>query len=260
MTLPTTNIELLTHRWNPITGCSGEDCSCRDTCWAARPFRGHKPDMSVAFHPEVLGDVVKRKEPAAIGGCWGGDMWDQSVKPEWRREVWNAVDHIGSDLHTFLFLTKHPERIQHNEIPDFPNIWLGVSVTNWRDWWRVARINKRQIGCEHVHRYVMIEPVIDTLFSHTCNEEDVLFILKHSGIEFAAIGAETPLKGSRTKVEWLLQATQICHNAGIQMMLKNNVEPYYDHMYQGGGADRWLGKWFYSTRPIPWQLPERSEG
>jgi hypothetical protein len=58
MPLSKSNIETLTHRWNPVTGCSGTGCSCKEHCWAARPFRGHTPDMTVQFHPEKVHDPI----------------------------------------------------------------------------------------------------------------------------------------------------------------------------------------------------------
>lgn len=261
MTLSKSNIETLTHRWNPVTGCSGTGCSCKDHCWAARPFRGHTPDMTVQFHPEKIYDAMKHRRPAVIGVCWGGDLWDAEVQNKWRQDVMAAMSTSSSVKHQYLLLTKQPQRIYRGVIPDLPNIWLGTSVTGASDWWRVPRIGHKQIGSTNVRRYVFLEPIIGSLVSDRYNKRDVLHILKESNVEWAAIGALTG-KGASTKPEWVQQAIDLCHEAGIQMMLKRNVRP----LLKGGEVRSPLsgmpmtdafdiGYWWYlDTRPIPFEV------
>jgi len=150
-----TNIEYLTHSWNPIAmRCTPVSEGCAN-CWhlamanrlAKNPvipkdrrkaYAGGKP---VLIESEIDAPL-KRKKPAIIGVNFMGDLFHPDVSDEMIDAVFSVMaQDICSPLHglntptrhTYLVLTKRPERILEGH-PEFferwPNIWLGVTCEN----------------------------------------------------------------------------------------------------------------------------------
>ncbi len=100
--------------WNPLTGCSRVNASCRPHCWAlamARRF-GKTPDERAFVplcHPERM--KLPKKSTAAIFANWFADWGCDGFSCEQREEIMRFVmDHYW---HTFLLLSKEPAVISH---------------------------------------------------------------------------------------------------------------------------------------------------
>lgn len=138
-----TKIEWATDTWNPITGCTKISEACQN-CYAERmskrlagrcgypegePFR-------VTLHPDKLDQPMRWKKPRMIFVCSMGDLFHEDVPFEYISQVfdvmcswrwpnkeaeWSGDASLLEDPgHTFMVLTKRPERI-----PEWLS-WLGL--------------------------------------------------------------------------------------------------------------------------------------
>ncbi len=142
--------------WNPVTGCNGPDNQgpC-DYCYAARMAKrlagraGYPADepFRPTLHPDRLDQPLKWRKPSRIFVVSMGDLFGDAVPTEY---IWRVFHTMWcASYHTFLVLTKRPERMQrllsyegllesaeHSKLrrmSPLPNLWLGVSITNQAD-------------------------------------------------------------------------------------------------------------------------------
>jgi len=143
----TTKIEWATETWNPITGCTPISEGCAH-CYAKRMATrlkgryGYPEDdpFQVTFHPDRLAQPLKWKKSKRIFVCSMGDLFHEDVKDTQINAVFEIMADNPSVLHkapqhTYLILTKRPERILKGRIENFkkwPNVWLGVTCENQR--------------------------------------------------------------------------------------------------------------------------------
>ncbi len=131
-----TEIEWCDATWNPWYGCRKVSPGCA-RCYAERDMtRYGKPFGEVTRAKTTFRDPLKWKDPLKIFACSWSDWFIKEADP-WRDEAWEIIRQTPQ--HTYLILTKRPERILHRgpalqwwlpwkpwETP-WPNVWLGVS-------------------------------------------------------------------------------------------------------------------------------------
>ena len=125
-----TKIPRATHSWNPVTGCEKVSSGCQN-CYAwtwAQRFKGGK--FPVEFHSDKLKEPHKIKNPARIFVNSMSDLFHEDVK---RYQIGLILQTVQDcPHHTFMVLTKRPERFQEvfcNVLPP-ANLWLGVTAEN----------------------------------------------------------------------------------------------------------------------------------
>lgn len=177
-----TKIEWCTETWNPITGCSPIS-EGGEHCYAARMVKrlagrcGYDKDepFKVTWHEDQLAKPYFWKKPRMIFVCSMGDLFHEDVPDEWVAKVFQVM--VSSPRHTFLILTKRPERmkkfilgkisvpnadffIKWEGVPKsdiFKNIWLGVTAENQQ------RADERipvLLETPAAKRFVSIEPML----------------------------------------------------------------------------------------------------
>jgi protein gp37 len=137
------NIEWTDVVWNSITGCTPVSEGCRN-CYAAKfakrlAGRYGYPEVEpfrVTSHPDKLDEPLKWRKPRRVFVNSMGDLFHDDVDSEFLVKVFDVM--VKAEQHTFLILTKRPERMRFlfqkngplisNE--PVPNIWLGVSAEN----------------------------------------------------------------------------------------------------------------------------------
>lgn len=150
------------YTWSPTTGCSPASAGCAN-CWArAYHVRYRGRDFGVKLHPEKLDEPLRLRKPSTIGVCLMGDLFHDDVPVEFIRRVVGVMAHESSEPHTFLLLTKRPERAREalaKCFTDWPlgNAWLGVSVEDQRT--ADERIPVL-LDTPAAHRWVSLEPQI----------------------------------------------------------------------------------------------------
>lgn len=207
-----TKIEYCNYTWNPITGCRG-GCFY---CYARAMFHRFKKSFEPTFHPERLQEVYDLKKPSLIFAGSVTDFWGKEIKARWRQKVWTAM--ADNPQHTFLILTKCPDRIPLGEIiPD--NVWVGVSITNDRELVRARElVQQTDISTNNWrHRFISFEPLM-------C---DIVFIETDLLTEFhwAIVGAMTGPNRNfhRPRKQWIDNIVNQFRGQGIPVFIKNNA-------------------------------------
>lgn len=180
-----TKIEWADATWNPVTGCTKVSAGCHH-CYAeafAERFRGmpghpYEQGFDLRLWPERLGIPLRWTKPRRIFVNSMSDLFHSGVPDAFIVSVFGVM--AGARQHTFLILTKRPQRMRRllNDEPfleqigvlgrpdplsrdqrpgptswPLPNVWLGVSVESqdvaWRiDWLARTPATVRFLSCE----------------------------------------------------------------------------------------------------------------
>ncbi len=172
-----TNIEYLDYTWNPIAmrctpvseGCA--HCWHLDTCERLRmnpkikkaeaeAYAGHEAPL---MKYDELQKPLRKRGSLRIGVQFMGDLFYEGIDFGMIHAVFDMM--WKSFQHTFLVLTKRPERMFEfmtqqnikrmygNEWP-LPNVWLGVTVESDKYLWRIGELLKIPAAV----RWVSYEP------------------------------------------------------------------------------------------------------
>ena len=218
-----TRIEWAEKSWNITTGCSPVSEGCQN-CYAKRMANrlrgryGYPADdpFRVTFHPERLKEPLRWQKPSRIFVVSMGDLFHEDVP-------WKDIDTIfwiiyQCKQHTFLILTKRPERMLYYMTPNpnnigtddppfwpLPNVWLGVTIESPEYLWRADVL--RQIPA--AKRFISYEPALEPL-----GEVDL------TGIDWIICGSESGPKRRPAKVEWIRDLKDQCVDASVPFFLK----------------------------------------
>ena len=168
----TTTIEWAEKTWNPVTGCSPISEGC-ENCYAKRMAQrlrgrcGYPEDdpFKVTRHDNRLLQPLKLRKPSRIFVCSMGDLFHEDVPNDYIDQVFGVMTHVSVEHHTFLILTKRPERMRRYisslDCQDWGlprgNIWLGVTAENQ------ARADERipiLLQIPAAVRFVSVEPML----------------------------------------------------------------------------------------------------
>ena len=237
----TTKIEWCDKTWSPVTGCTPISEGCTH-CWAKRMVNrlkgryGYPKDdpFKVTFHPDRLEEPLHWKKPSRLFVCSIGDIFHDDVDGFWLSEIWSIIER--SYWHTFLILTKRPERWKQltPQLPVYKNLWLGVSISTNKDLWMVE--NLLQIPA--VKRFVSVEPILGEITLHAIKEKEDLWhdvlrgetikgkingfasVSKGVKLDWVICGCESGLKRRKTEIDWIRNLRDQCSNAAVPFFLK----------------------------------------
>ena len=213
-----TNIEWTDYVFNPIKGLCPVDCKLPDGksyCYARKIYKRFTPQWrgwSGSGEPFVLADefvqLDKLKKPSKIFVCSTFELFHPSVKKHihW---VFNAIE--KNPQHTFQILTKFPRNIDR-PMPD--NVWLGTTVTNQGELYRITQMEKIKAK----RRFVSFEPLLDFI-----NWDG--FRLEFSPLDWMIVGQLTGHgKKHEPKKYWINQIKFYAGYYGIPLFMKNNLK------------------------------------
>lgn len=257
-----TAIEYLDYTWNPLAmRCTPVSDGC-EHCWhlrmadrlCANPKIGNAEAESYAGHdaPLVRWKALKKpitaKMPGRIGVQFMGDLFHMGVDFGMVHEVFDVM--WQSPQHTFLVLTKRPERmfefmtqknIQNmygNEWP-LKNVWLGVTTENQ------ARADERipiLLQIPAAKRWISIEPMLGPVNITPClggNCKDCGYTLKQCRdakvvgyiaccpdcrhdpcLDWVVLGGETGPGARPMHPDWVRSVRDQCQAAGVPFFFK----------------------------------------
>lgn len=196
----------------------------------------HDP-FEPTFHVDKLYEPCKLNplHSERIFVCSMGDMFSEGVMSPWVDRVLGVI--ANTQAHKFLILTKRPDRINEliqdstlvNNSPQlFRNLWVGVTVNNWYDVWRIDALGKVNLP-ETVHRFVSFEPLHD-LFSVDAEwrSHRLCGLMLEHKIEWLIMGAETGPDSSAHKPPKgdIMTLANMAKENGLPLFMKDNIRPY----------------------------------
>ncbi|MEN6572066.1 MAG: phage Gp37/Gp68 family protein [Anaerolineaceae bacterium] len=132
-----TKIEWADRVWNPVVGCTPVSAGCAH-CYAKRiydRFYQDKPFSKVQLHRERLFQPLHWKNPGRVFVNSMSDLFHPDVPFSYIDDVFGVM--TGCPKHTFMVLTKRPERMlewsKQYYLPGASgseNVWLGVTAEN----------------------------------------------------------------------------------------------------------------------------------
>ena len=236
-----TKIEWADRVWNPTVGCTPVSAGCAH-CYAKRMydrFFQSKPFSEVQLHPIRLVDPQKWKVPARVFVNSMSDLFHEDVRFSYVEMVFVAMS--KSPRHTFMVLTKRPERMneyfednrRRNIEVVLDNVWLGVSVEDQKT--ADERIPlllqtppaKRFVSVEPMLGAVDLEPFLKLPPLHV----DIKGKSTWSGIDWVICGGESGPGARPMRADWARGLRDQCVAAGVPFFFKQWGE--YIHLDTG---------------------------
>ena len=219
-----TKIEWTEKTWNPITGCSPVSEGCKN-CYAKRMANrlrgrfGYPADdpFRVTFHPDKLEEPLHWKKQRMVFVVSMGDLFHEECRLSWWNDVWDIMS--GTPQHTYMILTKRPKQAAtQTHWP--PNVWLGVSVENNDNRWRIYELLKIPAA---VH-FISCEPMLEGMLLHwylklkkQCYQIGEPTI---PPIDWVICGGESGPGRRPFKLEWARDLRDQCRAAGVPFFMK----------------------------------------
>lgn len=248
-----TRIEWAHKVWNPITGCSPVSEGCQN-CYARRManrLRGRcgypkENPFKVTLHPERLDEPLKWRKPRKVFVCSMSDLFHPDVPFDYITQVFDVMcswrwpnkeaERIGDESlledpgHTYMVLTKRPERVQ-DWLQWLFEYWPGDSPVNanlsaeghfGRHIWFGVTAENQQRADERIPillqipatvRFVSVEPMLGPV-------DLTNFIIGPNRLDWVICGSETGPNRREACIEWIGDLCDQCEHAGVPFFLK----------------------------------------
>ncbi|MBR3226823.1 MAG: DUF5131 family protein [Atopobiaceae bacterium] len=130
-------------------------------------------------------------------------------EPEWVERTFERMR--AHPEHSFIFLTKRPERLDLPIVPD--NAWVGVTVTRASELRRIDELCGRVRGG---HLHVTFEPLFEDLGP-----------IDFSRVEWTVVGTETGRRRGKVDAcpEWVASIARQARDHGVLVFMKEALEP-----------------------------------
>jgi len=248
--LSKSGIEYLGYQWGIFSGCHNWwNGICQiENCWAksfAQRFKNIYPSgFEPTFYPEAINSPKHLKKSSIIGVGWVGDVIGYGLA--FREQIFGTIEQCSQ--HRFLFLTKNPDRlITWGEFPD--NCWVGVTATNTN---KTMIAMKYLIAVKAKVKFISFEPLLERIrprfggINLYWDTLDWIIIgactgalndlkptaMKYPDLALMPYGKRWALQ---PKLEWVEEIVEAASKAGIQVFLKNNLEPLLRQSYETFG-------------------------
>ncbi len=236
-------IEWCEATWNPVYGCTPISAGCKN-CYAKEwhnRFKGG--DFSVKIRADKLVEPVKKKRPTRYFVGAMTDIFHKDVPCGFLLHIFYVM--AACPQHTFLILTKRPERMkefissfpiliyeikkpdgtsggtQTQKLP-LPNVWLGVTAENQE---MADQRIPILLDTPAAHRFVSVEPMLGPVdltfpcqFEHEENEGYGVEALK--GLDWVICGGESGRNARPIDPDWVLDLRYQCAEVGTPFFFK----------------------------------------
>lgn len=234
----TTKIAWADEVWNPVTGCTKVSAGCTH-CYAEAVTNRFSGDFSqIILHQDRLTKPLHWKKPRRIFVNSMSDLFHKDVPTSFILDCFNVI--ADCPQHTFLILTKRPERIKDAVLlydgaypmlgeKVLPNVWVGVSA---EDQEAADRRISELFTTHPVIRWVSLEPLlgpIDLRQALTYRRNDLRaddngghYLASFRGIDWVVVGGESGPHHRPCKVSWIADIVEQCKAAGVPCYVKQD--------------------------------------
>jgi protein gp37 len=218
--------------WSLVEGCTPWSPECLH-CWSAEQThrRQNHPTLqtrarycgltnasgqfngTVRFMERDLDKPLRIRKPT-VWAVWN-DLFHANVSLEQIGWVWDVIERVPQ--HTFLVLTKRPERIGEffraccTEEPPWPlpNVWLGTTIGHPDSLWRIDELLKVPAAV----KFLSCEPLLESLVPLWPQWWWPM-------LSWVIIGPETGRNRRECKPEWIKSLIEQADAAGLPVFIK----------------------------------------
>lgn len=220
--------------WSLIEGCSPVSSAC-DNCWLRQMSHRFNAELTdekgawlkvIRYREDRLDIPLKTKKPTTFA-IWS-DLFHESVPADFIIEAFERMAYCPQ--HTFLVLTKRPERIAsvlYGQEGNFylgggdyiQNVWLGTSVENQE---MADKRIPELLKCEPFNLFLSIEPLLSPIDLKLTTEFSTKYYLikGRPSIKQIVVGCESGHKARQTDNKWIRDIKNQCEAAGIHLFIK----------------------------------------
>lgn len=210
-------------------------------CWAEKQniFRG----TGLNYHPSAnskarwyldlsVFDSLPKTKPCKVFVQDMSDMFHETVPDELIRQLYEKMEDMYSSGHTFLLLTKRPDRMlrickesnEYDSVYHPQYIWPGVTVCNQKEADEKIPILMQIPAAK---RFVCVEPMLEDIDftgfkpwwgTYEDNQKD-------RGIDWVILGCESGPKARYCDNRWMQSVVDQCVAAGVPVWVKQIQSP-----------------------------------
>ena len=199
-----TGIEWTDKTWNPWYGCHKVSQGCKN-CYMFRDKKryGQDPNVVVRSKTQFRSPLTWPEVPSLCFTCSWSD-WFIEEADAWRDEAYEIIR--ATPWITYQILTKRIERAA-GRIPEppLPNVWLGTSVENRANKYRMGEL----VETPAAKRFVSIEPLLEDIGE-----------LGLQGIDWVICGGESGPGARPMHPNWARSVRDQCVAAGVPFFFK----------------------------------------
>lgn len=198
--------------WNPTTGCSKISAGCKN-CYAeklTKMVKGfgkekYENGFTPTSHEYVLDYPYGWKKPRKIFVCSMSDLFHDDIPLELIKKAFEVMN--SNPQHTFQVLTKRAKNLLKYapELNFTDNIWVGVSVENQDNVWRMDYL--KQVPARI--KWLSIEPLIGEITDIDLN-----------GINWVVVSGESGSGFRLMEESWVLYLRDKCQELAIPFFFK----------------------------------------
>ncbi len=262
-----TKIEWTEYSWNPVSGCTPISEGCQN-CYARRManrLRGRcgypkENPFKVTLHPERLDEPLKWRKPRKVFVCSMSDLFHPDVPFHYISNIFDIMcswrwpnkeaERIGDESlledpgHTYMVLTKRPERVQ-DWLQWLFEYWPGDSPVNvnlsaeghfGRHIWFGVTVENQQRADERIPillqipaavRFVSVEPMLGPIYLSGLNcgvyrpwLDFVAYPQNRGLLSWVICGGESGPGARPMHPDWARSLRDQCQSAGVPFFFK----------------------------------------
>ena len=207
-----TKIEWTELTWNPTTGCNKVSQGCK-FCYAevmARRLKAmgldkYRNGFKLTLHEDALKIPFSWKTPKIVFVNSMSDLFHKDIPLDFIQRIFKVMN--DNPQHVFQVLTKRADILfdYQKKLNWTHNIWMGVSIENEKELWRVDYLIKTKAKT----KFLSLEPLLGPLTK-----------LKLNKIDWVIVGGESGRRPRPMKSEWVYEIFDKCEKADIKFFFK----------------------------------------
>jgi len=201
--------------WNPVIGCQKLSPACK-YCWSEAMFKRFHPSKKfsdVQLLWDKLDEPLRWKKPQLVACCFTSDLFQKEVPDNFLHHFLSKIT-LGT-LHTYVLLTKRPERLQKFAFKFKPtslsesNIWIGATIENHTYENRFKNLLLLRLLWPKLKLWLSFEPMLGPINPKICK-----------GFDWVVVGGESGSNARYMDPNWVRAIRDYCMNNNIPFYFK----------------------------------------